>query len=129
MQRIQANFNLYAEDIQRAIAFYQENFGFEHLGNIGADENEKWAALKLENTIIWLGENGASLGLILLVDKNIESLIDRLKTNGVSFFIPDKFSKSAEKSDPSFIATDWGKHSWFYDSERNVVMLFEPAEG
>ena len=74
MPKIQANFFLYAEDLERAITFYSNNFNFQHLGNINDEISDNWAALKLENTIVWLGKNGTSTGLILLIDKEIEFL-------------------------------------------------------
>jgi len=128
MPKFQANFFLYAEDLQRAISFYSENFNFQHLGNLEDEVTEKWAALKLDNTVIWLGKNGSSVGLILLIDEDIESYVNRLQQNKVIFFIPEEMKNSAEESS-KIIETDWGKHAWFFDSERNVVMLFEPAEG
>ncbi|HEX9973223.1 MAG TPA: hypothetical protein VGD14_14220 [bacterium] len=42
--------------------------------------------------------------------------------------IPDELA-SASQQRGDILATDWGKHAWFLDSEGNVVMLFEPAEG
>ena len=127
MPRIQANFHLYAENLERAISFYTKNFNFTFLGSLGEGEEHKWAALKVENAIIWLGKNGTSFGLILLVEKDIIPFIERLKKNDVNFFLPEDFKESKIEKDV-IVETDWGKHAWFYDSERNVVMLFEPLE-
>ena len=128
MPKIQANFFLYAEDLERAISFYSKNFNFKHLGNIDEEISDKWAALKLENAIIWLGKNGTSTGLILLIDKNIESFVDGLIKKGVNFVVPEEM-KNIRQTSEKIVETDWGKHTWFIDSERNVVMLFEPADG
>ena len=128
MVKFEANFYLYAENVDRATDFYRENFNFRKLGNIEEEIPDKWAALKLENTIIWLGKNGSSTGLILLINKNIETFILELTKKGVNFIIP-KEMKNSKKLLNNIIETNWGKHSWFLDSEKNVVMLFEPAEG
>jgi len=128
MFRIQANFNLYAEDIERAVNFYVNNFNFQRLGNSDESGHPKWAALQLENTIIWLGKNGASVGLILLIASELQNLINRLKKNEVKFVIPDEMNIGSPVSD-EIIQTNWGKHAWFIDSEKNVVMLFEPENG
>ncbi len=122
---IQANFNLYAENVKRAVNFYSKNFNFKHLGNTDESELPDWAALKLENTIIWLGKNGASVGLILLVSSELQSLINELKEKSVKFIIPEEMNIGSPVS-KEIIKTNWGKHAWFIDSEKNVVMLFEP---
>ncbi|MBC8180905.1 hypothetical protein H8E88_07260 [candidate division KSB1 bacterium] len=126
MQGIQANFNLYAENVERAVNFYRKNFDFKHLGNIDESESTDWAALKLENTIIWLGKNGSSVGLILLILSELQTLINRLKEKGVKFIIPEEMNIGSPISE-EVIKTNWGKHAWFIDSEKNVVMLFEPT--
>ena len=128
MPGIQANFNLYAEDVERAVDFYGKHFNFKHLGNIDETKSTNLAALKLENTIIWLGKNGASKGLILLIEKEFSALINGLKESGVNFIIPEEMKFGTQISD-EVIQTEWGKHAWFIDSEKNVVMLFEPNEG
>lgn len=128
MSRIQVNFNLFAEDMNRAIAFYTKNFNFTHLGDLSAEQSRQWAALKTENAIIWLGKKGASVGLVFLIEKEIEKFVQRLIENKVAFFLPEEFEENVQQSE-KIVQTDWGKHAWFIDSERNVVMLFEPAEG
>lgn len=126
MGRIQANFNLYADDLARAVAFYSENFNFEFLGNIGETSSAHWAALKLENSIIWLGKNGASVGLILLIENNLVSFIEALKEKDIQFIIPENMNFGSPMTD-EIMESSWGKHAWFIDSEKNVVMLFEPT--
>ena len=125
MQKFQANFFLYAEDLERAVSFYVNNFNLEHLGNINETIQDNWAALKLDNTIIWLGRNGVSAGLILLIDKDINIFIKDLIANGVNFVIPEEMKIIGQISE-KVIETNWGKHAWFIDSEKNIVMLFEP---
>lgn len=125
MQKFQANFFLYAEDLERAVSFYVNNFNLEHLGNINETIQDNWAALKLDNTIIWLGKNGVSAGLILLIDKDINIFIKDLIANGVNFVIPEEMKIIGQISE-KVIETNWGKHAWFIDSEKNIVMLFEP---
>jgi len=125
MQKFQANFFLYAEDLERAVSFYVNNFNLEHLGNINETIQDNWAALKLDNTIIWLGKNGVSAGLILLIDKDINIFIKDLIANGVNFVIPEEMKIIGQISE-KVIETNWGKHTWFIDSEKNIVMLFEP---
>ncbi|HDP97583.1 MAG TPA: hypothetical protein ENN22_00155 [bacterium] len=125
MSRIQANFHLYAEDLPRAINFYRQNFGFEHLGDLDTKTALQWAALRVENAIIWLGKNGANVGLVLLVDQSLESIISNLRQNNVIFFLPEEVAAAPDTE--IIVNTDWGKHAWFFDSEKNIVMLFEPA--
>jgi len=126
MPSIQANFNLYAENVERAISFYHNNFDFKYLGNSDESSLPQWAALKLDNTIIWLGKNGATVGLILLIDSNLVALINKLKKNEVQFIIPEEMKLGTQETN-EVIQTEWGKHAWFIDSEKNVVMLFEPT--
>lgn len=128
MPRIQANFHLYADDIDRAIQFYKEHFGFTLLGKLDETEDNSWAAIKIENAIIWLGAEGTSTGLILLVDKDIDQFVHNLVEKQVEFFVPDHLQQEIS-GDSKIVTTHWGVHAWFFDSERNVVMLFMPAEG
>ncbi len=128
MPRIQVNFNLYAEDVNRAIEFYTKNFNFEHLGDLSSDLTKRWGALQTENAIIWLGKGGASVGLVLLVDAEIEKIVQKLIENRVIFFLPEEFQENVRQSE-KIVQTNWGKHAWFIDSERNIVMLFEPDQG
>lgn len=128
MTRIQVNFNLYAADLSRAVAFYVENFSFEYLGDLEGNESSKWAALKVENAIIWLGEYGATSGLVLLIENNIDEFVLKMKRNQVVFFRPEEFKDETNNSNV-IVETSWGKHAWFFDSEHNSVMLFEPMEG
>jgi catechol 2,3-dioxygenase-like lactoylglutathione lyase family enzyme len=127
MPRFQANFHLYAENLNRAIAFYTEYFQFKLLSHVDNENNEPWAALKVENAILWLGQNGANSGLIILIDKEIEKFVTRLVENNVEFFIPEEFDRQIQENQ-IVLNTDWGKHAWFFDSERNAVMLFQPFE-
>jgi len=127
MPRFQANFHLYAENLNRAIAFYTENFQFSLLGHVENENTEPWAALKIENAIIWLGDKGTNSGLIILIDKEIEKFMARLAENNVEFFIPEEFKNEIQKGQ-NVLHTDWGKHAWFFDSERNSIMLFQPFE-
>jgi len=127
MAHFQVNFHLYAENLDRAISFYSEFFKFKLLGHIEGKEGEPWAALRAENAIIWLGKEGTSAGLILLIDKNIEQFVDQLAENGVTFFLPENLQIEFSEN-TKILPTDWGKHAWFIDSERNVVMLFQPGE-
>lgn len=125
MPRIQTNFYLYAENIERAVTFYQENFGFTLEGQIITGEKNEWAALRTENALIWLGATGAKTGLIILVEKNLAQFVDQLKKLGVTIFVPVE----SQTKENDLIETQWGKHTWILDSEKNIVMLFEPAEG
>lgn len=127
MPRFQANFHLYAEDLHRAIAFYTENFKFKLLSPVENENNEPWAALRVENAILWLGQNGANSGLIILIDKEIEEFVAKLDENNVKFFIPEAFNQRIQEHQ-IILNTDWGKHAWFFDSEKNVIMLFQPFE-
>lgn len=127
MARFQVNFHLYAENLDRAISFYTQFFKFSLLGKIEEADADPWAALKTENAIIWLGKEGTSTGLILLIDKDMERFVNQLGDKGVIFFLPEKFkNKSLENS--KILKTEWGTHAWFNDSEGNVVMLFQPIE-
>ncbi len=128
MPRIQANFHLYAENLDRAIKFYEQHFGFTLLGRIDETDDATWAAIKIENAIIWLGAEGTSTGLILLVDKEFDTFVRNLREKEVEFFVPDSLKEKIE-DDSYILSTSWGEHAWFFDSERNVVMLFMPAEG
>lgn len=125
MPRFQANFHLYAENVNRAIAFYTENFKFKLLGQIESNETEPWAALRIENAILWLGQHGTNSGLIILIDKEIETFMAQLVENNVQFFIPEKFKNELQEG-KNVLQTDWGKHAWFLDSEKNTIMLFQP---
>jgi len=124
----QANFYLFAENIERAVMFYQQNFDFKLEGQIEAGQGSKWAALRTDNALIWLGPNGAKNGLIILVENKLTELVDKLMQLGVTVFIPDEFQDQIEKS-TNILETEWGKHAWILDSENNAVMLFEPAAG
>ena len=125
MPRFQANFHLYAENLNRAIAFYTENFKFKLLGQIESNETEPWAALRIENAILWLGQHGTNSGLIILIDKEIETFMAQLVENNVQFFIPEKFKNELQEG-KNVLQTDWGKNAWFLDSEKNTIMLFQP---
>lgn len=125
---IQANFHLYAEDIHRAVAFYARNFNFEFMGQLRGENRHEWAALKTANAILWLGPSGSKTGLILLIDTDLAGFVARLKNDGVSCFIPEQFASASPESD-DILVTNWGKHIWFWDSEGNAVMLFEPIAG
>jgi predicted enzyme related to lactoylglutathione lyase len=125
MPRFQANFHLYAENLNRAIAFYTENFKFKLLGQIENNNTEPWAALRVENAILWLGQQGAKSGLIILIDKGIETFVAQLVENNVQFFIPEKFKNELQEG-KNVLQTDWGKNAWFLDSEKNTIMLFQP---
>ena len=127
MPRFQANFHLYVEDPERAISFYTEFFKFEMLGDIEYEADNRWAALRAENAIIWLGKEGSSNGLILLIDQDIEQFVDQLIDKGVEFILPENLNQQATENS-NVLLTGWGKHAWFIDSERNVVMLFQPDE-
>lgn len=127
MPRFQANFHLFAEDLNRAIAFYAENFNFELLGHIENENDESWAALRIENAILWLGRKGTNSGLIILIDKDIEKFVEQLAANNVEFFIPEEF-KDGIQENQNVLKTEWGRHAWFFDSERNTIMLFQPFE-
>lgn len=128
MPRIQVNFCLYAENIERAVIFYQRNFGFKLEGQIKAGGKNEWAALRAENALIWLGLAGARTGLIILVEEKLTELINQLKQIGITVFIPDEL-QDQQQGDDDLLETDWGKHAWIVDTENNVVMLFEPATG
>jgi len=126
---MQANFLLHAENIERAVNFYVENFGMKFIGEVKATEpDHQWAALKLENANIWLGRDGATMGLILMVENDLDELLSQLREKGVHFFLPTQF-KEERREREMIIISDWGRHAYFFDSERNVVMLFEPVEG
>lgn len=127
MPRFQANFHLYAENLNRAIAFYVDNFNFKLLGQVENDATEPWAALRIENAILWLGQHGTNTGLIILIDNNIENFVMQLIKNHVEFFIPDEFKNNLQEGQ-NVVQTDWGKHAWFFDSEKNSIMLFQPFE-
>ena len=128
MTRKQANFYLFAENIERAVMFYKQNFDFKLEGQTEAKQGSQWAALRTENALIWLGPNGAKNGLIILVEKKLIELVDKLRQLAVTIFIPDEFQDQIEKN-ATLLETEWGRHAWILDSENNVVMLFEPAEG
>jgi hypothetical protein len=127
MPRFQANFHLYAENLNRAVAFYTENFKFKLLSHIEHEAIEPWAALRVENAILWLGKNGANSGLIILIDKEIEKFVSQLEENNVKFFIPEEFDQQIHENQ-IVLNTNWGKHAWFFDSEKNTIMLFQPFE-
>ncbi|UCE07509.1 MAG: hypothetical protein JSW07_05590 [bacterium] len=127
MPRFQANFHLYAEEIDRAVSFYTDNFKFRFLGQMENENSEPWAALRVENTILWLGRKGTNSGLILLIDKDIEKFVAKLFENDVEFFIPEELKDGAREKQ-NVLETDWGKHAWFLDSEKNAIMLFQPFE-
>ena len=127
MPKFQANFHLYAENLNRAISFYTENFKFKLLGHVANENTEAWAAMRVENAILWLGDKGTNSGLIILIDKEIEKFVVQLVENNVEFFIPDKFKNEIQEGQ-NVVQTDWGKHAWFVDSERNSIMLFQPFE-
>lgn len=127
MPRFQANFHLYAENLNRAVTFYTENFKFRLLGHIENKDTKPWAALRIENAILWLGDQGTNSGLIILVDKEIEKFVTQLVENKVEFFVPDEFKNELQEGQ-NVVPTDWGKHAWFFDSERNSIMLFQPFE-
>ena len=127
MPRFQANFHLYAENLNRAISFYTENFKFKLLGHVANENTEAWAAMRVENAILWLGDKGTNSGLIILIDKEIEKFVVQLVENNVEFFIPDEFKNEIQEGQ-NVVQTDWGKHAWFFDSERNSIMLFQPFE-
>ena len=127
MPKFQANFHLYAENLNRAISFYTENFKFKLLGHVANENTEAWAAMRVENAILWLGDKGTNSGLIILIDKEIEKFVVQLVENNVEFFIPDEFKNEIQEGQ-NVVQTDWGKHAWFFDSERNSIMLFQPFE-
>ena len=127
MPRFQANFYLYAENLNRAIAFYTENFKFKLLGHIEDKNTESWGALKIENSILWLGQQGAKSGLIILIDSEIEKFVSQLIEMNVEFFIPENIKFNTREND-YVLNTEWGKHAWFLDSEKNRIMLFQPLE-
>lgn len=127
MPRFQANFHLYAEDIDRAVSFYTDNFKFRFLGQMENGNSEPWAALRAENTILWLGRKGTNSGLIILIDKDIEKFVAKLFENDVEFFIPEEL-KDGVRENQNVLETDWGKHAWFLDSEKNAIMLFQPYQ-
>ena len=127
MPRFQANFYLYAENLNRAIAFYTENFNFKLLGHIEDKNTESWGALKIENSILWLGQQGAKSGLIILIDSEIEKFVSQLIETNVEFFIPENIKFNTREND-YVLNTEWGKHAWFLDSEKNRIMLFQPLE-
>ncbi len=127
MPKFQANFHLYAENLNRAISFYTENFKFKLLGHVANEDTEAWAAMRVENAILWLGDKGTNSGLIILIDKEIEKFVVQLVENNVEFFIPDEFKNEIQEGQ-NVVQTDWGKHAWFFDSERNSIMLFQPFE-
>ena len=127
MPRFQANFHLYAENLNRAISFYTENFKFKLLGHVANENTEAWAAMRVENAILWLGDKGTNSGLIILIDKEIEKFVVQLVENNVNFFIPEDFKNEIQEGQ-NVVQTDWGKHAWFFDSERNSIMLFQPFE-
>jgi hypothetical protein len=127
MPRFQANFHLYAENLNRAISFYTENFKFKLLGHVENENTEAWAAMRAENAILWLGDKGTNSGLIILIDKEIEKFVSQLVENNVDFFIPEEFKNEIQEGQ-NVLKTDWGKHAWFFDSERNRIMLFQPFE-
>ena len=127
MPRFQANFHLYAENLDRAISFYSNHFNFKLLGHIENEGNKPWAALKIENAILWLGNQGTKSGLIILIDSEIEVFASNLVENDVEFFVPDEF-KDKLHDGQIVLQTDWGKHAWLFDSERNRIMLFQPSE-
>jgi len=127
MPRFQANFHLYAENLNQAIAFYTKNFKFKLLNHVENENTEPWAALRVENAILWLGQKGANSGLIILIDKEIEKFVAQLVENNVEFFIPEDFNMRIQENQ-IVLNTDWGKHAWFFDSEKNAIMLFQPFE-
>ena len=127
MPKFQANFHLYAENLNRAISFYTENFKFKLLGHVANENTEAWAAMRVENAILWLGDKGTNSGLIILIDKEIEKFVVQLVENNVNFFIPEDFKNEIQEGQ-NVVQTDWGKHAWFVDSERNSIMLFQPFE-
>ncbi len=127
MPKFQANFHLYAENLNRAISFYTENFKFKLLGHVANENTEAWAAMRVENAILWLGDKGTNSGLIILIDKEIEKFVVQLVENNVNFFIPEDFKNEIQEGQ-NVVQTDWGKHAWFFDSERNSIMLFQPFE-
>ena len=122
MSRMQVNFHLFADDIERAATFYQEYFRFSIEGQL----NETWGALRSENAVIWLGVDGAKRGLVILIDEGIEECINDLKRSAIEVFIPEEH-QNEQKHD--IIDTEWGRHFWFRDTENNTVMVFQPAFG
>ena len=128
MARMQINFHLYAENVSRAALFYGQNFGFKLEGQIEADKENGWAALRAENALLWLSPQGAKTGLIILIDEKLEELVLQLKHIGTTVLIPEELNKDQLKEN-DILTTEWGRHSWMLDSEDNVVMLFEPLAG
>ena len=126
MSRIQTNFYLYAENIERAVLFYQQNFSFKLEGQITTGQDNQWAALRTENSLIWLGHTGAKTGLIILVEQKLDEFVDQIRQIGTTIFVPQELRKQ-QLSNEDILTTEWGKHTWILDSENNVVMLFEPV--
>ena len=128
MPRTQVNFYLHTGNIERAVMFYQQNFGFRLEGQIEAAGKNEWAALRTDNALLWLGPSGAKTGLIILIEEKLAGLVEKIKKLGVTIFIPEELHhQQGEEKD--IFESDWGKHTWILDSEDNVVMLFEPAAG
>ena len=128
MPRMQTNFYLYAENIERAVLFYRQNFNFKVEGQLNAEQHNQWAALRTENALIWLGPNGARNGLIILLEEKLDEFVDQLKKMAITVFRPEEL-QNQQKSGDCILETEWGRHSWILDSENNIVMLFEPVAG
>lgn len=108
------------KDLDRAYAFYTKILGLS--GGRRVKGGIQWASVKTANGRLWLGEHGASTGLIFIV-KDVEKAVQQLKRKKVKFYIPTPMKKHGMKT--HIACHPWGRHAWFRDSEGNEVMLFE----
>jgi catechol 2,3-dioxygenase-like lactoylglutathione lyase family enzyme len=117
------------KDMNRAIKFYTKVLGGKLLMRAEGDMKDMWASVKIGRQEFWLvnppdTEKKPDLDFSTFVVKNIKAEVKGLQKRGVKFDVPEK-SEWTKKIDGPISYDPSGASAFFYDSESNLLMLYQ----
>jgi catechol 2,3-dioxygenase-like lactoylglutathione lyase family enzyme len=114
-----------AKDINRARDFYRDKLGIEPSGSM-EDDSLMYTCGKGTGFLLYQTDNAGSAKNTQMgweVD-NLEQEMQDLRGRGVTF---EDYDFPGLKTENGVATSDWGKASWFLDSEGNILNLVQRA--
>ena len=114
-----------AKDINRAKDFYRDKLGMEPSGSM-EDDSLIYTCGKGTSFLVYQTDNAGSAKNTQMgweVD-NLDREMEELRGRGVTF---EDYDFPGLKTENGVATSDWGKASWFLDSEGNILNLVQRA--
>lgn len=113
--------------MKRALRFYTKTLGAKVIARGELEMSDWWAALRLGGQEFWLvapeKQEPRKLAYTTFVVKDIRTTVKALQRRKVRFTAPEKMPET--KSEGPIAVSPWGSSAFFYDSEKNLLMLWQ----